>query len=31
MAQAAFDRASILFSWDRIAGDLLKEYERLLL
>jgi len=30
MAQAAFDRASTMFSWDRIAEDLLKEYERLL-
>jgi glycosyltransferase involved in cell wall biosynthesis len=30
MAQAAFERASTMFSWDRIAEDLLKEYERLL-
>jgi glycosyltransferase involved in cell wall biosynthesis len=29
MAQAAFQRASTLFSWDRIAEDLLTEYERL--
>jgi glycosyltransferase involved in cell wall biosynthesis len=29
MSQAAFDRASTMFSWDRIAEDLLKEYERL--
>ena len=29
MAQAAFDRASTMFSWDRIAEDLLEEYERL--
>jgi glycosyltransferase involved in cell wall biosynthesis len=29
MAQAAFERASTMFSWDRIAEDLLKEYERL--
>ena len=30
MAQAAFERASTRFSWDRIADDLLDEYERLL-
>jgi glycosyltransferase involved in cell wall biosynthesis len=29
MAQAAFERASTRFSWDRIVEDLLKEYERL--
>ena len=29
MAQAAFERASTLFSWDRIAKNLLEEYERL--
>jgi len=29
MAQAALERASTMFSWDRIAEDLLKEYERL--
>jgi glycosyltransferase involved in cell wall biosynthesis len=29
MAQAAFERASTMFSWDRIAEDLLKQYERL--
>jgi glycosyltransferase involved in cell wall biosynthesis len=29
MAQAAFERASIMFSWDRIAENLLEEYERL--
>jgi glycosyltransferase involved in cell wall biosynthesis len=29
MAQAAFARASTMFSWDRIAEDLLAEYERL--
>jgi glycosyltransferase involved in cell wall biosynthesis len=29
MAQAAFERASTRFSWDRITEDLLKEYERL--
>jgi glycosyltransferase involved in cell wall biosynthesis len=29
MAQAALERASTRFSWDRIADDLLKEYERL--
>jgi glycosyltransferase involved in cell wall biosynthesis len=29
MAEAAFERASTRFSWDRIAEDLLKEYERL--
>jgi glycosyltransferase involved in cell wall biosynthesis len=29
MAQAAFERASAMFSWDRIAEDLVKEYERL--
>jgi glycosyltransferase involved in cell wall biosynthesis len=27
MAQAAFERASALFSWDRIAEDLLQKYE----
>jgi glycosyltransferase involved in cell wall biosynthesis len=31
MAQAAFERASTRFSWDRIAEDLLREYERLLM
>lgn len=29
MAQAAFERASSIFSWDRIVEDLLHEYERL--
>jgi glycosyltransferase involved in cell wall biosynthesis len=29
MARAAFKRASTMFSWDRIAEDLLKEYEDL--
>ncbi len=29
MAQAAFERASTMFSWDRIAQNLLEEYERL--
>jgi glycosyltransferase involved in cell wall biosynthesis len=29
MAQAAFERASNMFSWDRIAEDLLGQYERL--
>jgi glycosyltransferase involved in cell wall biosynthesis len=29
MAQAAFQRASTRFSWDRVAEDLLAEYERL--
>jgi glycosyltransferase involved in cell wall biosynthesis len=29
MAQAAFQRASTMFSWDRIAEDLLEKYERL--
>jgi glycosyltransferase involved in cell wall biosynthesis len=29
MAQAAFERASTRFSWDRIIADLLEEYERL--
>jgi glycosyltransferase involved in cell wall biosynthesis len=29
MAQAAFERASALFSWDRVTADLLKEYDRL--
>jgi glycosyltransferase involved in cell wall biosynthesis len=29
MAEAAFERASTRFSWDRIAEDLLEEYERL--
>jgi glycosyltransferase involved in cell wall biosynthesis len=29
MAEAAFERASTMFSWDRIAEDLVKEYERL--
>jgi len=29
MAQAAFQRASTMFSWDRIVEDLLEEYERL--
>jgi len=27
MAQAAVERASTLFSWDRIAEDLLSKYE----
>jgi glycosyltransferase involved in cell wall biosynthesis len=31
MADAAFERASTRFSWERIADDLLAEYERLLL
>jgi glycosyltransferase involved in cell wall biosynthesis len=29
MAAAAFQRASELFSWDRIAENLLEKYERL--
>jgi glycosyltransferase involved in cell wall biosynthesis len=29
MARAAFERASTIFSWDRIAEDLVSEYERL--
>jgi glycosyltransferase involved in cell wall biosynthesis len=29
MAESAFERASTRFSWDRIAADLLNEYERL--
>jgi glycosyltransferase involved in cell wall biosynthesis len=29
MSQTAFERASTRFSWDRIAEDLLEEYERL--
>jgi glycosyltransferase involved in cell wall biosynthesis len=29
MAQAALQRASTMFSWDRVVEDLLKEYERL--
>jgi glycosyltransferase involved in cell wall biosynthesis len=29
MAQAAFERASTMFSWERVAEDLVKEYERL--
>jgi glycosyltransferase involved in cell wall biosynthesis len=29
MAQAAFERAATVFSWDRIATDLTEEYERL--
>jgi hypothetical protein len=29
MAQAAFERASRTFSWDRITGDLVEKYERL--
>jgi glycosyltransferase involved in cell wall biosynthesis len=29
MAQRAFERASAMFSWDRISEDLLTEYERL--
>lgn len=29
MAQAAFKRASTMFSWDRIVEDLMKQYERL--
>jgi glycosyltransferase involved in cell wall biosynthesis len=29
MAKAAFERASTVFSWDRIATDLTEEYERL--
>jgi glycosyltransferase involved in cell wall biosynthesis len=31
MAQAAFERASVMFSWDRIAEDLIKKYESLFL
>jgi len=30
MAQAGFERASTMFSWDRIAEDLLEQYQRLL-
>jgi glycosyltransferase involved in cell wall biosynthesis len=30
MAQAAVKRASIMFSWDRIAEDLVEKYERIL-
>jgi glycosyltransferase involved in cell wall biosynthesis len=30
MAQAALERASTIFSWDRIAADLIAEYDRLL-
>lgn len=30
MARAAVDRASTMFSWDRIAEDLVQEYERIL-
>ena len=29
MAQAAFERASTMFSWDCVTADLLREYERL--
>ena len=29
IAQAAFQRASTVFSWDRITEDLLEKYERL--
>ena len=29
MAQAAGDRASVMFSWDRVAEDLLEKYEHL--
>jgi glycosyltransferase involved in cell wall biosynthesis len=29
MAQRAFERASAMFSWDRIVEDLLTKYERL--
>jgi glycosyltransferase involved in cell wall biosynthesis len=29
MAQAAFERASTIFSWERVVEDLVKEYERL--
>jgi len=29
MAQAAFQRASTMFSWDNIVEDLLRQYERL--
>jgi glycosyltransferase involved in cell wall biosynthesis len=29
IVRAAFERASTVFSWDRIAEDLLREYERL--
>src|SRR5215470_1142535 len=28
MAQAGFERASTMFSWDRIAEDLLEQYQR---
>jgi glycosyltransferase involved in cell wall biosynthesis len=31
MAQAAFERASTVFSWDRVVDDLLDEYHRLFL
>jgi glycosyltransferase involved in cell wall biosynthesis len=30
MARAAVERARTMFSWDRIAEDLVKEYERIL-
>jgi glycosyltransferase involved in cell wall biosynthesis len=30
MAQAAVKRASTMFSWDRIAEDLVEKYERIL-
>lgn len=30
MAEAAYKRASELFTWDRVTADLLKEYERLM-
>ena len=30
MARAAVERASTMFSWDRIAEDLVKKYERIL-
>jgi glycosyltransferase involved in cell wall biosynthesis len=29
MALAAFERASTIFSWDRITENLVKEYDRL--
>jgi glycosyltransferase involved in cell wall biosynthesis len=29
MAEASFERASVHFSWDRVAADLIEEYERL--
>jgi glycosyltransferase involved in cell wall biosynthesis len=30
MARAAVERASTMFSWDRIAEDLIEKYERIL-